>query len=122
MNSQSEKYMQLALKLAALGNPSPNPYVGCVIVKNDEIIGKGYHRQAGAPHAEVNAITKVTAFKEKVKTIVLVADGASFTPCGSCLDWLLQFSTKDAILITQNGKKKIRRYRLKDLYPRYPKR
>lgn len=56
MNIQSEKYMQLALKLSALGNPSPNPYVGCVIVKNDEIIGKGYHRQAGAPHAEVEAI------------------------------------------------------------------
>ncbi|MDP8227138.1 MAG: bifunctional diaminohydroxyphosphoribosylaminopyrimidine deaminase/5-amino-6-(5-phosphoribosylamino)uracil reductase RibD [Candidatus Celaenobacter polaris] len=56
MNIQSEKYMQLALQLAALGNPSPNPYVGCVIVKNDEIIGKGYHRQAGAPHAEVEAI------------------------------------------------------------------
>lgn len=59
MNTQSEKYMQLALKLAALGNPSPNPYVGCVIVKNDEIIGRGYHRQAGAPHAEVEAIENV---------------------------------------------------------------
>lgn len=56
INSQSEKYMQLALKLAVLGNPSPNPYVGCVIVNNDRIIGKGYHIQAGAPHAEVEAI------------------------------------------------------------------
>jgi len=56
MNGKSEKYMQLALKLAALGNPSPNPYVGCVVVKNDNIIGKGFHRKAGAPHAEVEAI------------------------------------------------------------------
>jgi len=56
MNSQSEKYMQLALKLASLGNPSPNPYVGCVIVKNNKIIGRGYHRYAGAQHAEVEAI------------------------------------------------------------------
>ncbi len=48
--------MQLALKLAAKGNPSPNPYVGAVLVKNGKIIGKGFHKRAGLAHAEVEAI------------------------------------------------------------------
>lgn len=50
--------MALALKLArrALGRTSPNPAVGAVIVKNGKVVGKGYHRAAGEPHAEVEAI------------------------------------------------------------------
>lgn len=55
------KYMRRALDLAArgLGHVSPNPMVGAVIVHNDRIIGEGYHRQWGQPHAEVNAINSV---------------------------------------------------------------
>jgi len=53
-----EKYIRLALKLAitAKGKTSPNPLVGAVIVKNSRIIGKGYHKKAGEPHAEINAL------------------------------------------------------------------
>jgi diaminohydroxyphosphoribosylaminopyrimidine deaminase/5-amino-6-(5-phosphoribosylamino)uracil reductase len=51
-------YMQLAISLAKKGwyTTSPNPRVGCVLVKNDEIIGQGFHEKAGQGHAEVNAI------------------------------------------------------------------
>jgi len=54
-------YMQRCLELAALGmgNVSPNPMVGAVIVHNDRIIGEGYHRQYGKAHAEVNAVNAV---------------------------------------------------------------
>jgi diaminohydroxyphosphoribosylaminopyrimidine deaminase/5-amino-6-(5-phosphoribosylamino)uracil reductase len=53
-----DKYMHLALKLAARGIASvePNPAVGAVIVKENQIIGKGYHKQFGGPHAEINAL------------------------------------------------------------------
>lgn len=53
-----EDYMKLALSLARKGQgyTSPNPMVGAVLVKNGEIIGKGYHHRCGAAHAEVNAI------------------------------------------------------------------
>jgi diaminohydroxyphosphoribosylaminopyrimidine deaminase/5-amino-6-(5-phosphoribosylamino)uracil reductase len=56
-----EKYMQRCLELASLGmgNVSPNPMVGAVIVHQDRIIGEGYHRQYGQAHAEVNAISQV---------------------------------------------------------------
>lgn len=52
------KLMTQALQLAALGRytVSPNPMVGCLIVKNGQIIGQGYHQQAGGPHAEVYAL------------------------------------------------------------------
>lgn len=39
-------------------NPSPNPWVGCVIVKNGKIVGEGFHSAAGKPHAEIEALRK----------------------------------------------------------------
>jgi diaminohydroxyphosphoribosylaminopyrimidine deaminase/5-amino-6-(5-phosphoribosylamino)uracil reductase len=59
MSKQTHQdYMRLALQLAARGRctVSPNPMVGCVIVKNNHIIGTGYHQKAGGPHAEVIAL------------------------------------------------------------------
>jgi diaminohydroxyphosphoribosylaminopyrimidine deaminase/5-amino-6-(5-phosphoribosylamino)uracil reductase len=52
------KFMQMALRLAArgIGNIEPNPAVGAVIVKNDKIIGRGWHKKFGGPHAEINAL------------------------------------------------------------------
>ncbi len=52
-----KEYMLRALELAKMGagNVSPNPVVGAVIVKNNKIIGEGYHQKYGSNHAEVNA-------------------------------------------------------------------
>lgn len=52
------KYMKRALQLAELGknDVSPNPAVGAVLVKNNTIIGEGFHKRAGSPHAEIEAI------------------------------------------------------------------
>ena len=54
-------YMQRALQLARCGEGrvSPNPMVGAVIVCDGKIIGEGYHRKYGEPHAEVNAVASV---------------------------------------------------------------
>jgi diaminohydroxyphosphoribosylaminopyrimidine deaminase / 5-amino-6-(5-phosphoribosylamino)uracil reductase len=53
-----KKYMELALKLAERGKglTSPNPMVGCIIVKRGRIVGKGFHKKSGAEHAEILAI------------------------------------------------------------------
>jgi len=58
MVAQDEKHMRAALKLAqrGIGSVEPNPAVGCIIVKAGQVIGKGWHRQFGGPHAEVNAL------------------------------------------------------------------
>jgi len=56
-----ELYMSRCLDLALLGLGStvPNPMVGSVIVRQDRIIGEGYHKEYGGPHAEVNAVNAV---------------------------------------------------------------
>lgn len=52
-----QRCLDLAIK--GLGFVAPNPLVGSVVVHNDRIIGEGYHKEFGGPHAEVNAITSV---------------------------------------------------------------
>lgn len=53
-----QHYMNLAFALAEKGRftVSPNPMVGCVIVKDDQVIGQGYHERAGEAHAEIKAL------------------------------------------------------------------
>ena len=61
-SSQSDEHlMRLAIKEASrgLGLTAPNPAVGAVIVKNGRLLAKGYHRAAGLPHAEIDAIRKL---------------------------------------------------------------
>jgi len=70
--SVSVKYMQMALKLArhGVGSVEPNPAVGCIIVKGNQIIGKGWHKKFGGPHAEINAL-------EDCKTLSVNPRGAT---------------------------------------------
>jgi diaminohydroxyphosphoribosylaminopyrimidine deaminase/5-amino-6-(5-phosphoribosylamino)uracil reductase len=61
LESATDKYyMQIALNLAqrAQGRTSPNPMVGALVVKNNKIIGQGYHTKAGTPHAEIHALNE----------------------------------------------------------------
>ena len=78
---QHEIYMRRCLELAALGmgNVSPNPMVGAVIVHNDQIIGEGYHQQYGKAHAEVNAINQV--IDKYADYAELLKDFADFFGC-----------------------------------------
>ena len=57
-SQQDKRYMSMAIDLAKKGvtTVTPNPAVGCVIVKNNTVIGQGFHEQAGKPHAEIIAI------------------------------------------------------------------
>ncbi|MDD2889332.1 MAG: bifunctional diaminohydroxyphosphoribosylaminopyrimidine deaminase/5-amino-6-(5-phosphoribosylamino)uracil reductase RibD [bacterium] len=69
-------YIQETIKLAKLGGKtSPNPMVGAIIVKNGKIIGKGYHKGKGTPHAEVVAIKNA---KSDVKGAILYVN---LEPC-----------------------------------------
>ena len=63
MNKNFEKYMHMTLELAkkGAGLVSPNPLVGAIIVKDNEVIAQGYHKKVGLAHAEVDALNNATA-------------------------------------------------------------
>lgn len=73
------EFMQRAINLARKGRftTTPNPNVGCVLVKNGQIIGKGYHQKTGQGHAEVNAITSV----DDVESIKGATAYVTLEPC-----------------------------------------
>eukprot|EP00798_Chlamydomonas_sp_ICE-L_P001532 gene1532-32909_t len=58
ISDSDRQYMRQALELAkqGLGQTYPNPAVGCVVVKDGQVVGEGYHPKAGMPHAEVYAL------------------------------------------------------------------
>jgi diaminohydroxyphosphoribosylaminopyrimidine deaminase/5-amino-6-(5-phosphoribosylamino)uracil reductase len=60
LNEVDRRMMRRALSLARQGEgrTSPNPPVGCVIVRDGRIVGEGWHRKAGTPHAEVHALVQ----------------------------------------------------------------
>jgi diaminohydroxyphosphoribosylaminopyrimidine deaminase/5-amino-6-(5-phosphoribosylamino)uracil reductase len=62
LTNLDEKYMKEAVRLArkGMGRTSPNPMVGAVIVRNGRIIASGFHKKAGADHAEVDALKKIS--------------------------------------------------------------
>ncbi|WP_045826409.1 bifunctional diaminohydroxyphosphoribosylaminopyrimidine deaminase/5-amino-6-(5-phosphoribosylamino)uracil reductase RibD [Teredinibacter turnerae] len=86
-------FMQQALRLAEAGlnTTTPNPRVGCVLVKDGVVIGEGYHHRAGEPHAEVNALNSVSDRQQLAGATAYV----TLEPCshtgktGPCADALL---------------------------------
>ncbi|MCI0535062.1 MAG: bifunctional diaminohydroxyphosphoribosylaminopyrimidine deaminase/5-amino-6-(5-phosphoribosylamino)uracil reductase RibD, partial [Verrucomicrobiales bacterium] len=74
-------FMRLALRLAryGYGETSPNPMVGAVLVRNGKVIGQGWHRRAGEPHAEVEAIrdAQKRGFKASGATLYVTLEPCS---------------------------------------------
>lgn len=104
-------------------NPRKNgTKVGCAIYTSTKRIVTGYNIEglwATSIHAEVNAISKLHR-DEKILAIAIVAETAQFTPCGACLDWIVQFSDAGVTrVIIDNG---LRRwtYSVAELVPHYP--
>ena len=73
LNLPDEKWMRRCIQLAKNGrqSASPNPMVGAVIVHDDKIIGEGWHRECGTPHAEVNAVRSVRFVVQNVRFHIL---------------------------------------------------
>lgn len=97
-----EKYIKRCIELAknGLGTTYPNPMVGSVIVVNDEIIGEGWHKKAGEPHAEVNAINSVKDISLLKKATIYV----SLEPCSHfgktppCANLIVEKGIKNVVI------------------------
>jgi len=72
------KFMNIALELAAKGKgkTNPNPMVGAVVIRKGQIVGSGYHKKAGQPHAEIYALTKA-GIKAKGSTLYVTLEPCS---------------------------------------------
>ncbi len=94
MIGDDRPWMQRALKLAALGQGfvEPNPMVGCVIVKEGQLLSEGYHRRFGGDHAEVDAIRRAedTASLIGSTAYVTLEPCCHFGKTPPCVDALIQ--------------------------------
>ncbi|MGB7582160.1 MAG: bifunctional diaminohydroxyphosphoribosylaminopyrimidine deaminase/5-amino-6-(5-phosphoribosylamino)uracil reductase RibD [Sedimentisphaerales bacterium] len=103
--TRARNYMELALQLAArgLGNVEPNPAVGAVIVKNGKIIGRGWHKKFGGPHAEINALAdckKQGANPKGATMFVTLEPCCHFGKTGPCTDALIAAKLKKVVVAT----------------------
>jgi cytidine deaminase len=73
-------------------------------------------------HAEVNAITNMVSFGHtKVIAIIVVAEHSNFTPCGGCMDWILQFGGESCLVAIQSQPGgEIHIFQASELMPHYP--
>ena len=95
-----EKHMRLAIRLAkrAEGLTSPNPIVGAVIVKNGKVVGRGYHKMCGMPHAEVNALRQA-GLKARGATIYVTLEPCDhFGKTPPCTDALINSGVKRVVI------------------------
>jgi len=92
MYEQDKKYMHRALQLALRGQYTtrPNPLVGAVLVKNNQIIGEGAHLQAGEPHAEIYALKQAGENAKGSTCYVTLEPCSHWGRTGPCVDALIQ--------------------------------
>ncbi|MBE6851905.1 MAG: bifunctional diaminohydroxyphosphoribosylaminopyrimidine deaminase/5-amino-6-(5-phosphoribosylamino)uracil reductase RibD [Ruminococcus sp.] len=87
-----EKYMSMAIELArgGTGFVNPNPLVGAVIVKNDRVIGCGYHRRYGELHAERNAFSSCTESAEGADMYVTLEPCCHYGKTPPCTEAIIE--------------------------------
>ena len=93
-------YMQLALDLAkkGMGKTSPNPMVGAVIVKEDRIIGQGYHTKCGSLHAEREAFASLTESAEDATLYVTLEPCCHYGKTPPCTEAILEHKIKRVVV------------------------
>ena len=110
---QHQYYMSRAIELAKKGRftTRPNPNVGCVIVKDNQIIGEGFHYQAGQPHAEVFALRQ--AYEHDAKQLQGATAYVTLEPCSHhgrtppCADALIKAGISRVVIAVVDPNPKV---------------
>ena len=92
MRDDASKYMLEAVALAekAWGMTSPNPLVGAIIVKDGAVIGRGFHKQAGTPHAEINALADAGELPQKADLYVTLEPCSTYGRTPPCTEAIIR--------------------------------
>ena len=95
-----KKYMAIALKLAEKGKGyvSPNPLVGCVIVKRGKIVGKGYHKKYGEEHAEINALRAAGKKANNATMYVNIEPCSHWGKTSPCTEKIVEAGIREVIV------------------------
>ena len=95
-----KKYMAIALKLAekGRGSVSPNPLVGCVIVKRGKIVGKGYHKKYGEEHAEINALRAASKKANNATMYVNIEPCSHWGKTSPCTEKIVEAGIREVIV------------------------
>lgn len=99
-----KRYMRLALELAAKGKgkTSPNPLVGAVIVKDGQIVGRGYHKKAGLPHAEVYALREAGTKARGATLYVTLEPCNNYGRTPPCTPSIISSGIKQVVIATKD--------------------
>ncbi|MFZ9996574.1 MAG: bifunctional diaminohydroxyphosphoribosylaminopyrimidine deaminase/5-amino-6-(5-phosphoribosylamino)uracil reductase RibD [Burkholderiaceae bacterium] len=91
-NDQDVSYMRQALELAERGlfSTTPNPRVGCVIVREQQVVGQGWHVRAGEPHAEVHALAEAGEAARGATAYITLEPCSHTGRTGPCSQALIQ--------------------------------
>jgi len=113
-----EQYMKQALSIAqyGMGRTSPNPMVGAVIVLDGRVVGQGWHRQAGTPHAEINALQQAGDLAKGATMYVTLEPCSHYGRTPPCADAVIAAGVKKVVvamndpnpLVAGQGIKKLR--------------
>jgi diaminohydroxyphosphoribosylaminopyrimidine deaminase / 5-amino-6-(5-phosphoribosylamino)uracil reductase len=101
MSPADELYMRRAfeLSLRGAGQVSPNPLVGCVIVRDGVVIGEGWHQKYGGPHAEVNAVRSVVGQTVEGAIVYVTLEPCShFGKTPPCADLLVKEKVSSVVI------------------------
>jgi len=103
-------YMRLALRLGrrGLGRTSPNPPVGAVVVAGHAVIGRGYHHQAGMPHAEVEALRDAGKKARGATLYVTLEPCAHHGRTPPCVDAVIAAGVRRVVIGTRDPNPKVR--------------
>lgn len=100
MTTINERYMKRALTLArkGIGKTSPNPAVGCIIVKDGQVVGQGWHKKAGTPHAEIHALAAAKDAARGADVYVTLEPCCHTGKTPPCSDALIKAGVKRVIV------------------------
>lgn len=103
-NSNDKHFMTRALELAAeaQGRTSPNPLVGCVIVRDNKVVGEGFHQKAGTPHAEVHALAAAGDQAHGATAYVTLEPCSHFGRTPPCADALIRAKLKRVVVAMED--------------------